>query len=65
MTNEEKLEKLLRDAAKLDKGVKEILSDTKDYDFSRLLKKVDAELLDLQHNLELARKLADRRRKER
>ncbi len=63
MNTAEKLEGLLKDAAKLDKGIKKIISETKDYDLSRLLKKTDAELMDLQHNLDLACKLAVRKRK--
>ena len=57
MRREKRLTKLLKNAAKLDKDIKEILSDTKDYDLSRLLKKIDAELMDLRHNLELACRL--------
>jgi hypothetical protein len=63
MNTAEKLEGLLKDAAKLDKGIKRIISETEDYDLSRLLKKTDAELMDLQHNLHLACKLAERKRK--
>jgi hypothetical protein len=63
MDTAEKLEGLLKDAAKLDKGIKKIISETEDYDLSRLLKKTDAEMMDLQHNLNLACKLAVRKRK--
>jgi hypothetical protein len=63
MDTAEKLEGLLKDAAKLDKGIKKIISETEDYDLSRLLKKTDAEMMDLQHNLNLACKLAARKRK--
>jgi len=64
MSMAEKLEALLKDAAKLDKGIKKMISESKDYDLSRLLKKVDAELMDLQHNLDLAHKLAEEKRKD-
>lgn len=63
MNKTEKLKNLLKDAAKLDKGIKKVISETGDYDLSRLLKKVDAELMDLQHNLDLACKLAEKKRK--
>lgn len=58
-----KLESLLIEAAKLDKSIKKMIAESKDYDLSRLLKKVDAELMDLQHNLNLAHKLAEKKRK--
>lgn len=64
MSATEKLEALLKEAAKLEKGVKRVLSESKDYDLSRLLKKVDAELMDLQHNLNLACQLAKEKRKD-
>ena len=65
MSMAEKLEGLLKDAAMLDKGIKKTLSESTDYDLSRLLKKADAELMDLQHNLDMACKLAEKKRKKR
>jgi hypothetical protein len=64
MSKTEKIKNLLKDAAKLDKGIKKVISETNDYDLSRLLKKVDAELMDLQHNLDLACQLAEKKRKD-
>jgi hypothetical protein len=58
MKQAEKLNQVLADAAKLEKSVKELVRQIEDYDLERLLKKVDAELMDVQHNLILARRLA-------
>ena len=53
----EKLNLVLEDAAKLEKSIQELVRDIEDYDLERLLKKVDAELMDVQHNLILAKRL--------
>ena len=37
--------------------MKEIQKDISDYDLSRMLKKVEAEVIDLQHNLSIAVRL--------
>ena len=52
----EKLDKILEDTEKCAKLLGELIQEAKDYDLERLLKKVDAELIDARHNLVLARK---------
>jgi len=42
----------------LEKIVKRIIREVDDYDLLRLLKKIDAEFKDVQHNLSIAMKLA-------
>ena len=49
---------VLEEAEKLESSIQELLREIKDYDLERLLKKIDAELMDVQHNLILARRLA-------
>ncbi len=55
-----KLEKLARQAEKLSKSLKEVMAENRDYDLVRLLKKIDAELMDLRHNLNLAKRLSEK-----
>ena len=52
----EKLDKILEDNEECAKLLGELIQEAKDYDLERLLKKVDAELIDARHNLVLARK---------
>jgi hypothetical protein len=54
METQKKIRQALRRAGQLEKAIKEIIRDTDDYDVARLLKKVDAECMDAQHNLVLA-----------
>jgi hypothetical protein len=42
----------------LEKIVKRIIREVDDYDLLRLLKKIDAEFKDVEHNLSIAMKLA-------
>ena len=42
----------------LEKTIKEIIREVEDYDLERLLKKIDAECMDLHHNISVARRLA-------
>ena len=56
MDLQEKIEELIQDASKLERKIKRLVSESKDYDFSRLLKKVDAEMMDLQHSLDVTLK---------
>lgn len=64
MSIEEKMEELIQDAAKLEKKVKKLISESKDYDLSRLLKKVDAEMMDFQHSLDVTFKFLKEREKD-
>jgi len=59
MKTEEKLTEALESAAQLEKMVQRIIQDVDDYDLERLLKKIDAEFKDVQHNLIIARRLAE------
>jgi hypothetical protein len=59
MKQAEKLNQVLEDAKKLEKSVKDLIREIEDYDLERLLKKIDAELMDVQHNLVLAKRLAE------
>jgi predicted DNA binding CopG/RHH family protein len=59
MKTVEKLTKALESAAELEKMVQRIIQDVDDYDLKRLLKKIDAEFKDVQHNLIIARRLAE------
>ena len=59
MKQEKKINQLLKDASKLEKSIKQLVREIEDYDLERLLKKIDAELMDVQHNLALAKRLAD------
>jgi phosphomevalonate kinase len=52
----EKLDKLLEDTEDCARLLNELIQGAGDYDLERLLKKVDAELIDARHNLVLARK---------
>jgi uncharacterized protein YehS (DUF1456 family) len=58
METRKRIGQALRKAGQLEKVVKEISRDIDDYDLARLLKKVDAECMDVQHNLVLAQRLS-------
>jgi hypothetical protein len=59
MKKTERLNQILEEAEKLQKSLKDIIREIEDYDLERLLKKIDAELMDVQHNLVLAKRLAE------
>ena len=61
MVTKERIEELIEEAAKLEKKIKKLVSESKDYDLSRLLKKVDAEMMDLQHSLDVAFKFLEKK----
>jgi len=54
-----KINQALKKASLLEKTIKEIIREINDYDLERLLKKIDAECIDLRHNLSLAKRLSD------
>ncbi len=58
MKTSEKLNKAMEMVNLLEKTVKEIIREVEDYDLERLLKKIDAECMDLHHNISVARRLA-------
>ncbi|NIP41493.1 MAG: hypothetical protein GWO41_06990 [candidate division Zixibacteria bacterium] len=57
MSKYEKLTEAADLAQKIGEYMKEIQQDISDYDLSRMLKKVEAEVIDLQHNLSIAVRL--------
>ena len=59
MKTSEMLNQALENASQLEKLVKQIIREVDDYDLQRLLKKVDAEFMDVRHNLTIARRLAE------
>jgi len=54
----EKLGKTLEHAENCARLLSELIQEAEDYDLERLLKKVDAELIDARHNLVLAQRIA-------
>jgi hypothetical protein len=58
MRTREMLTEALENAGDLDKLVRRIVREVDDYDLLRLLKKIDAEFKDIQHNLSIALKVA-------
>ena len=39
--------------------INELVTETSDYDLERLLKKIEAEIMDIQHNLKLAIRISE------
>jgi uncharacterized alpha-E superfamily protein len=48
-----------RSAEKLDQRVKATIKRTRDYELERLLKNIDADMMDVQHKLSLAQKMME------
>jgi hypothetical protein len=59
MKQAEKINQVLGETNKLGKSIKGLIREIEDYDLGRLLKKIDADLMDTQHNLVLAKRLAE------
>ncbi|KPL05220.1 MAG: hypothetical protein AMJ73_01720 [candidate division Zixibacteria bacterium SM1_73] len=59
MKQAEKISQALEKADKLEKSIEDLVREIDDYDLQRLLKKIDAQLMDAQHNLILAKRLAE------
>ena len=57
MKQAEKINEILEEVNKLEKSIKGLIREIEDYDLQRLLKKIDAELMDAQHNLSQAKRL--------
>jgi predicted DNA binding CopG/RHH family protein len=60
MSKYDKLTEAAELAQKIGEYMKEIQQDISDYDLSRMLKKVEAEVIDLQHNLSIAVRLMEK-----
>ncbi len=54
MTEYERLEKASHLSRELAREIKYLVDSTEDYDLVRLVKKIEAELMDVQHNINLA-----------
>jgi hypothetical protein len=54
------LEKIAQDAEAVAEQIRVLIPQCNDYDLLRLLKKLDAELMDVLHNIQLARRLTDK-----
>jgi len=63
MDYQEKIEKVLKQIQKSADDLEVLISGTNDYDLQRVLKKVDAQLMDAQHNLVLAKKISGKRKR--
>jgi len=59
MKQAEKINQVTEEANKLEKSIKGLIREIEDYDLKRLLKKIDADLMDAQHSLVLAKRLAE------
>jgi hypothetical protein len=53
-----------RAAERLEQNVSAVLRRTRDYDVERLLKNIDADMMDVRHNLSQARELMEARLKQ-
>jgi hypothetical protein len=56
-TSKDKIEELRRRAEAMSTEIASLVADSPDYDLQRLLKKIDADLMDVRHNLNLAKRL--------
>ena len=63
MDYQEKIEKVLKQIQKSADDLEVLISGTNDYDLQRILKTVDAQLMDAQHNLVLAKKISGKRKR--
>jgi paraquat-inducible protein B len=60
-----KIRQISKKASRLEKEIKQIIQEIDDYDLNRLLKKIDAQCLDVRHNLALAQRLLEAHNRER
>jgi hypothetical protein len=58
MMKHERLEKASRLSRELAHEIRKLVDSTEDYDLLRLAKKIEAELMDVQHNIGLALRIA-------
>ncbi len=58
MTKHERLEKASLLSRELAHEIRTLVDSTEDYDLLRLAKKIEAELMDVQHNINLALRIA-------
>jgi len=60
MSKSEKIKQTVEMVQLVASNIQDIQKDIGDYDLSRMLKKVEAEVLDLQHNLNIVVRLLER-----
>ncbi len=58
MDRQNEIERLRQLSKDLGTGVNEMIQSSEDYDFVRLLKKIEAQIMDIQHNLKLASRIS-------
>lgn len=56
---QQELEKIAQDAEAVAEQIRGLMPRCNDYDLLRLLKKLDAEMMDMLHNIQLARRLVE------
>ncbi len=61
MSHEAKLKEIVFAAEKVTREIRELIPQIQDYDLTRLLKKVDADLSDALHDLAIAVRLAEKK----
>ena len=59
MADKKRLENTRQISQELALRIKELVGKTSDYDLERLLKKIEAQVMDIQHNLKLACRIAE------
>jgi predicted DNA binding CopG/RHH family protein len=59
-----RIRQISKKASQMEKDIKQIVQEIDDYDLKRLLKKIDAECLDVRHNLALAERLLEAHHRE-
>jgi hypothetical protein len=59
MADREGLERARALSRELAHLIKDLVGSTSDYDLERLLKKIEAEVMDIQHNLKLATRISE------
>lgn len=61
MSSEQKLREIALGTEKVARDIRELIPHISDYDLSRLLKKVDADLADALHDLAIAVRLSEKK----
>ena len=59
MADKKRLENTRQISQELALRIKELVGSTSDYELERLLKKIEAQVMDIQHNLDLACRIAE------
>jgi hypothetical protein len=59
MNTRDEIEKLRQLSKDLGSGINSMVKTSEDYDLVRLLKKIEAQVMDVQHNLKLASRISE------